>query len=216
MPPGRVAPDSLGRALSYRARMSSAPSSLASRLGGPQDITAEVRQGSTETGSKLARRHWAIALGLFLSTLAFRVVLAEFKDDHFFHLSKARQVLWGELPVRDFHDDGRVLQILVSAAAQALGGYHVAFHGNMLMSHEDQLVALEKLRGQQVPIAVADLRSYHTFFPTQMTLLHEHFASGYDSVEHQFGSPGEGYRVFLSREVPRTGLHPRWGLPCFA
>ena len=43
-----------------------------------------------------------------------------FTNDDFEHLSKARQVLFGELPDRDFYDDGRPLTIGLSVAAQYL------------------------------------------------------------------------------------------------
>jgi hypothetical protein len=52
----------------------------------------------------------------------FRFQAPEFHNDHFEHLSMARQVLFGELPGRDFFDPGRPLTVLLSAAAQALSG----------------------------------------------------------------------------------------------
>jgi hypothetical protein len=54
---------------------------------------------------------------------AFRFQAPDFHNDHFEHLSMARQVLFGELPGRDFFDPGRPLTVLLSAGAQALFGH---------------------------------------------------------------------------------------------
>jgi hypothetical protein len=51
---------------------------------------------------------------------AFRFARPDFVNDDFDHLSKARQVLAGELPERDFYDDGRPLTIYASAVVQAI------------------------------------------------------------------------------------------------
>ena len=46
-----------------------------------------------------------------------------FGNDHFIHLSRARQIVAGELPFRDFSDPGAPLTSLTSALAQWLFGY---------------------------------------------------------------------------------------------
>ena len=43
-------------------------------------------------------------------------------DDHFFYLIRGWQILFGDLPVRDFVDHGAPLYYYVGAAVQALGG----------------------------------------------------------------------------------------------
>ena len=45
-----------------------------------------------------------------------------FPNDHYFHVARARQMLLGELPVRDFVDPGAPLQYVVSAASRWLFG----------------------------------------------------------------------------------------------
>jgi hypothetical protein len=60
---------------------------------------------------------------VFAGSFMLRLLDVDFTNDHFNPLSKARQVLHGELPFRDFVDPGLFLQILVSAGAQFVFGY---------------------------------------------------------------------------------------------
>ena len=84
-------------------------------------------------------------LAVFAGTFLFRWLIVEFPNDHFQHLSRARQVLLGDVPIRDFFDAGFFLQNYLSSAAQLLFGYNlfgeavltisfVAF-GTMLVFH---------------------------------------------------------------------------------
>ena len=84
-------------------------------------------------------------LGVFAGTFLFRWLNVEFTNDHFMHLSRARQILLGDVPIRDFFDPGLFLQYYLSAAAQLVFGYSlfgeailtislVAF-GTMLVFH---------------------------------------------------------------------------------
>src|SRR5688572_31673363 len=43
-------------------------------------------------------------------------------DDHFFYLVRGWQILFGDLPVRDFVDHGAPLYYYVAAAVQWIGG----------------------------------------------------------------------------------------------
>ena len=54
---------------------------------------------------------------VFAATWIFRWLTIDFTNDHFVHLSRARQILLGELPVRDFFDPGLPLHYYASAAA---------------------------------------------------------------------------------------------------
>lgn len=55
------------------------------------------------------------------ATFAFRwLSLGAFPNDHFDHVARARQVLLGEWPVRDFTDPGFLLSYLSSAAVHAV------------------------------------------------------------------------------------------------
>lgn len=58
------------------------------------------------------------ALVVGWAAFAYRFLTPGFHNDHFEHLSMARQVLFGEWPGRDFFDPGRPLTVLLSAAAQ--------------------------------------------------------------------------------------------------
>ena len=72
------------------------------------------------------RLEWGLALIVFLATFVVRFLSLELDNDHFRMITQGRQVAaYGELPFRDFVDPGIFLQILASAAAQALFGYNV-------------------------------------------------------------------------------------------
>ena len=84
-------------------------------------------------------------LGVFAAIFLFRWLTVYFRNDHFVHLSRARQILLGDVPIRDFFDPGLFLQYYLSSAAQLVFGYtlfgealltisFVAF-GTMLVFH---------------------------------------------------------------------------------
>jgi hypothetical protein len=61
----------------------------------------------------------------FGATWIFRWLTVDFTNDHFAHLSRARQILLGELPNRDFFDSGSLLHYYASAAALHLSGHNL-------------------------------------------------------------------------------------------
>ncbi len=61
-------------------------------------------------------------LGVFAGAFLFRWLTVEFTNDHFVHLSRARQILLGDVPIRDFFDLGMFLQYYLSSAAQLVFG----------------------------------------------------------------------------------------------
>jgi hypothetical protein len=65
---------------------------------------------------------WAGALVTFAVVFAYRWLTVNFTNDQFVPLSRARQILLGDLPVRDFFDPGLFLQHYASAAALYLSG----------------------------------------------------------------------------------------------
>ena len=67
----------------------------------------------------------AATLAVFAITWIFRWLTIDFTNDHFVHLSRARQILLGELPVRDFFDPGLPLHYFASAAALAVSGQNL-------------------------------------------------------------------------------------------
>src|SRR4029453_3327304 len=73
--------------------------------------------------SRLLRPSIVLGLTTFLLTAAIRFLsLNGFPNDHFVHLALARQILLGDLPVRDFQDPGRPLMYGPSVVAQLLLG----------------------------------------------------------------------------------------------
>ncbi len=68
-------------------------------------------------------RHWAPAAAMFLVALVWQFLTYNgFPNDHYFHVARARQMLLGELPIRDFVDPGAPLQYVLSAASRWLFG----------------------------------------------------------------------------------------------
>ncbi len=80
---------------------------------------------------RLLRQNWRIPAGpwplfftLVTATAAFRFLASEgFSDDDYVHLAGAQQMLFGDLPSRDFLDPGHPLMFVVSAIGQALLGH---------------------------------------------------------------------------------------------
>jgi hypothetical protein len=64
--------------------------------------------------------HVTSAIVILVIAFFYQVTRPAFLNDHFDHLSKARQLLHGEYPVRDFFDPGRPLTVGVSAVGLAL------------------------------------------------------------------------------------------------
>lgn len=69
---------------------------------------------------------------VFAATFLFRFLTAEFVNDHFQHLARGRQILLGDLPIRDFFDPGLFLQYYASAAALRLSGQNL--YGEALLT----------------------------------------------------------------------------------
>jgi hypothetical protein len=70
--------------------------------------------------------NWALGAAVtivFIVTFLLRFQTATFLNDHFTHLSRARQIVYGEWPIRDFFDPGQFLHYYFSAAAQIVFGY---------------------------------------------------------------------------------------------
>jgi hypothetical protein len=69
------------------------------------------------TATSTSRLPTLIAIA-FIATIAFfyRYLTLEFTNDHFVHLSRAFQIVEGEVPLRDFFDPGLILQYYASAA----------------------------------------------------------------------------------------------------
>src|SRR4051794_32140119 len=65
----------------------------------------------------MTRRGW-LAIFVTWTAFAYRFSAPYFHNDHFEHLSMARQMLFGEWPIRDFIDPGRPLTVALSAVGQ--------------------------------------------------------------------------------------------------
>ena len=68
---------------------------------------------------------WTATVAVFGITWIYRWLTIDFTNDHFVHLTRARQILIGELPVRDFFDPGLALHYYASAAALYLSGQNL-------------------------------------------------------------------------------------------
>jgi hypothetical protein len=58
-------------------------------------------------------------------TFLFRYLTVSFTNDHFVHLSRGRQILYGDLPIRDFFDPGGTLQYYASVGALLWSGHNL-------------------------------------------------------------------------------------------
>ena len=64
---------------------------------------------------------WQIAAAIGVLTFGFRLInVRDLSNDHYMHLAWAQQLLFGELPGRDFVDPGMPLTYLVSAFVQTI------------------------------------------------------------------------------------------------
>ena len=59
---------------------------------------------------------------IFGGCFIFRLTTAAFTNDDYLHLSMGQQVVFGDLPLRDFIDHGNVLFYYTSAAFQVVLG----------------------------------------------------------------------------------------------
>jgi hypothetical protein len=69
----------------------------------------------------------ALSIGIFIASWLFRFndpggSFAGLTDDHFFYVVRGWQILFGDIPVRDFVDHGAPLYYYIAAAVQALFG----------------------------------------------------------------------------------------------
>jgi hypothetical protein len=70
-----------------------------------------------------SRRLWITAAAIFLLAALWQFLTYNgFPNDHYFHVARARQMLLGEWPVRDFVDPGAPLQYVISAASRWMFG----------------------------------------------------------------------------------------------
>ena len=89
---------------------------------------APLMPTSDRSPAQTPLRRWGVraaAVVVFAATWAFRWLTVDFANDHFVHLSRARQILVGEIPVRDFFDPGLPLHYYASAAALYLSGQNM-------------------------------------------------------------------------------------------
>ncbi|MDA1091936.1 MAG: hypothetical protein O3A25_01500 [Acidobacteria bacterium] len=71
----------------------------------------------------MGRTQWVAAWAVFAFAFALRLLSEDYlQNDHFMHLAWSRQLLAGDVPVRDFLDPGMPLSYLASAVAQRLLG----------------------------------------------------------------------------------------------
>jgi hypothetical protein len=68
---------------------------------------------------------WIGVILVALVTFVYRYLTLEFTNDHFVHLSRAFQIVEGEVPLRDFFDPGLFLQYYASAVALLWSGHNL-------------------------------------------------------------------------------------------
>jgi len=89
-------------------------------------IVSAVSVGKTMAGSgRTDRVRFVAPVIVFVGIFGFRLLTATFPNDHISFLSRARQILHGDLPVRDFIDPGFFLALYVSAAIDWLAGHRL-------------------------------------------------------------------------------------------
>jgi hypothetical protein len=70
-----------------------------------------------------SRRLWITAAAIFVFAALWQFLTYNgFPNDHYFHVARARQMLLGEWPVRDFVDPGAPLQYVFSAVSRWIFG----------------------------------------------------------------------------------------------
>jgi len=88
---------------------------------------------ATHPGRFAMRLDTWILVGLTILTIFVHLhVNLSLLNDHAAYLAMARQMVYGDWPIRDFRDDGSLLQILLSAAVQKIAGFHLL--GEMLLA----------------------------------------------------------------------------------
>ena len=88
------------------------------------DATAAVTAAAPESRPRGAA--FALVAAVCIAAIAGiwqAVMMSTPTNDDFLHLALAQHLLAGDVPVRDFFDNGLVLQFTLSAVSQALVGH---------------------------------------------------------------------------------------------
>lgn len=79
------------------------------------------RDTAVTTRASAPARTWLYALAIAFIAFGFRLInVRDLPNDHYMHLAWAQQLLFGELPGRDFVDPGMPLTYLLSAFVQVV------------------------------------------------------------------------------------------------
>ena len=101
-------------------------------------------------------------------------------------------------------------------AHRLFGGGMVAFHANLGASATEQQMIVERLKQEQVPIAVIPVdsqRELEQVYPLVANYLTERYAVVRDSG---FGDERPLFRVLVDRHRRPSAVDPEFDLPCFA
>ena len=89
--------------------------------GAPETIASGITRLSGRAGFVVATG--VAACAVFVTSFWFRFLQPAVNNDYFVHVVRGRQMLLGELPVRDFDEPGLPAMSVVSALAEAVGGH---------------------------------------------------------------------------------------------
>jgi hypothetical protein len=105
---------------------------------------------------------------------------------------------------------------IAAMASRSFAGGHPTFTPGFYTSIEDQQLALQRLRGQSVPVVVtAREATYLEDLAPEFPLIHEYVVASYESVGELPATGRETMRVLVKRGVSGVRVYGTTGLPCF-
>ena len=107
----------------WRSSAATRTSSRCSTATGAHRPGSIARASHVRGSSPVEHPSAGAAAAIFLLAVLWQFLTYNgFPNDHYFHVARARQMLLGEWPVRDFVDPGAPLQYVISAASRWLFG----------------------------------------------------------------------------------------------
>ena len=162
---------------------------------GPSRTAERVRKVVAEIGSA-SLDWWAPGESVGLKSLTRYIRNCTREDDRL-------MLTW--LEPRPYFFSGRLFS----------GGMFV-YHQGWLSFEDDQLLTVERLRRQSVPIVIAQVDSLGAF-EQSYPIIHSHIEERYVlAAESTFGDKGSKYRVLVDASRVPSGVYEPLSLPCYA